>query len=57
MMRPGDRASLTRAYTAADLAAFAALSGAAPGDTVPEPLIGAVFSCLVGTRLPGPGTG
>ena len=57
MMRPGDCASLTRAFTAADLAAFAALSGAVPGDTVPDPLIGALFSCLLGTRLPGPGTG
>lgn len=57
MIRLGDRASLTRAFAAADLAAFAALTGAPPGDTVPEPLIGALFSCLLGTRLPGPGTG
>lgn len=56
-MTPGQRASLTRAFGAADLAAFAALSGGTTGGTVPEPLVAALFSCLLGTRLPGPGTG
>lgn len=57
MIRAGDRACLTRAFGPDDLATFAVLSGASPGGTVPEPLIGALFSCLLGTRLPGPGTG
>jgi len=57
MIRVGDRASLSRSFSAADLAAFAALAGGDPVDTVPEPLIAALFSCLLGTRLPGPGTG
>ena len=57
MIRVGDRASLSRSFAAADLAAFAALACGGPVDTVPEPLIAALFSCLLGTRLPGPGTG
>jgi hypothetical protein len=55
-MMLGATASVTRRYTAADLAGFAELSGAAPGDTVPEPLIAALFSYLLGVKLPGPGT-
>nr|WP_275982078.1 phosphate acetyltransferase [Frigidibacter sp. ROC022] len=36
---------------------FAVLAGAVEGaETVPEPLIGALFSYLLGVRLPGPGT-
>lgn len=51
-------AELHRSFSPADLAAFAALSGeGCPQDLIPEPLIGALFSCLLGTRLPGPGTG
>lgn len=51
-------AAIRRCFTPADLAAFAGLScGDLPDDLVPEPLIGALFSCLLGTRLPGPGTG
>lgn len=56
-MRVGDTASLTRRFGADDLVAFAALSGAPAGDAVPDPLIGALFSCLLGMHLPGPGTG
>lgn len=55
-MRPGDRAEIRRSYSAADMAGFAALSGHAPGATVPEPLIAALFSYLLGVKLPGPGT-
>jgi 3-hydroxybutyryl-CoA dehydratase len=55
MMRVGDSAALTRTWTTADLTAFAALTGWAGGDGVPDPLIGAMLSCLLGTRLPGPG--
>lgn len=54
----GESASLQRRFTAADLASFSALSGtvADPVDGVPGPLIGALFSCLLGVELPGPGT-
>lgn len=53
----GAFAEVSRAYAPEDLAAFAALSGAggAP-ERVPEPLIAALFSYLLGVKLPGPGT-
>lgn len=57
-MRVGDRASVTRAYSRADLLAFATLAGL-DGDriaAVPEPLVGALFSYLLGVRVPGRGT-
>lgn len=57
-MQVGDKAEITRSYSAADLAAFLDLAGQ-PGDTsqaVPEPLIGALFSYLLGVDLPGFGT-
>lgn len=50
-MKPGDRAELRRVFTAAEIEAFA------PGATsVPEPLIAALFSRLLGMELPGAGT-
>lgn len=51
-------ASITRIYVPADIAGFAALTGIAEGSitAVPEPLVGALFSYLLGVRLPGPGT-
>lgn len=67
----GQSAELIRAYTAADLAEYRDLLGeknplfADAGharriglrDTpLPGPLLGALFSCLLGTRLPGRGT-
>ncbi|MCB1332659.1 MAG: phosphate acetyltransferase [Roseivivax sp.] len=55
-MKVGQSVSVARSYGAADLARFAALSGAEPGATVPEPLIAALFSYLLGVHLPGPGT-
>ncbi len=55
-MELGQSAELSRTYTVADLRAFAGLSGAAAQDTVPEPLIAALFSYLLGVKLPGPGT-
>ena len=59
-MKPGDHAETRRLFTRADLADFAALTdgeGATqPGDSVPEPLIGALFSYLLGVELPGAGT-
>jgi hypothetical protein len=57
-MNVGDRASLSRRYAAADIADFAGLAGVSPAtiDAIPEPLIGALFSYLLGVELPGPGT-
>lgn len=55
MLRTGQMARITRSYTREDLAAYAALSGAS-ADSVPEPLIAALFSYLLGVELPGSGT-
>jgi 3-hydroxybutyryl-CoA dehydratase len=57
-MKVGDSASLTRRYQAEDIVAFASLAGVAPETIrhVPEPLIGALFSYLLGVELPGRGT-
>ena len=57
-MRTGDSASITRRYGPADIDAFQALSGAPPqtSATVPEPLVAALFSYLLGVELPGSGT-
>ncbi len=54
----GQSAELARCFTERDMHDFAQLSG---GDgtvpqTVPGPLIGALFSYLLGVKLPGPGT-
>ena len=55
-MQTGQSARTTRTISADDIAAFARLAGTAPGDMVPEPLIGALFSYLLGVKLPGFGT-
>ena len=55
-MQVGQFADVTRSYSAADLADFAALAGAGAGTRVPEPLIAALFSYLLGVKLPGAGT-
>ncbi|MFN4098283.1 MAG: phosphate acetyltransferase [Pararhodobacter sp.] len=55
-MRTGESTEVTRSYTKEDMADFAALTGGALPDQVPEPLIGALFSYLLGVRLPGSGT-
>jgi len=56
-LKLGQSAATTRSFSVADIAGFLALSGAAgPVDHVPEPLIGALFSYLLGVRLPGAGT-
>ncbi len=55
MLKVGQSAQITRSYSQADLAAYAALSGAET-DGVPEPLIAALFSYLLGVELPGSGT-
>ena len=55
-MNLGDAAEWTRSFNATDLRELDELSQhvAADGE-VPEPLIGALFSFLLGTRLPGEG--
>jgi len=57
-IRVGDAASVTRRYDGRDLADFAALAGVSADvlSEVPEPLIGALFSYLLGVKVPGPGT-
>lgn len=59
----GQTASLTRTYRSADKPAFADLAGLGDAglkdvetSAVPEPLIGALFSYLLGVKLPGFGT-
>jgi acyl dehydratase len=53
----GDSATLTRRFGVPDVDAYLALGGApAPAGLVPEPLLGALFSCLLGVHLPGRGT-
>lgn len=54
-LQPGDSAGLRHAFTARELAEYAGLCGQALAATVPEPLIGALFSRLLGMQLPGPG--
>jgi len=57
MLETGQSAEITRSYGPQDIAAFLALCGL-PGEPthVPEPLIGALFSYLLGVKLPGYGT-
>jgi len=55
-MEIGQAAEVTRSFSSAEIDAFARLAGTAPGATVPEPLIGALFSYLLGVKLPGFGT-
>ncbi|WP_298822337.1 phosphate acetyltransferase [uncultured Roseibium sp.] len=54
----GQRAELTRTYSQQDMLEFAALSGdtANVPNSVPGPLIGGLFSYLLGVELPGRGT-
>lgn len=56
-MRIGDTVAVTRSFTAAEVADYVALGGAPrPDGVLPEPLIGALFSYLLGVKLPGQGT-
>lgn len=55
MLTIGQSARITRSYSRKDLETYAALSGSSAG-TVPEPLIAALFSYLLGVELPGSGT-
>jgi 3-hydroxybutyryl-CoA dehydratase len=65
MLRVGQTASVTRAFSEADLAGYRALSGdrgllfgtgTASHEGVPGPLLSGMFSRLLGTELPGRGT-
>jgi 3-hydroxybutyryl-CoA dehydratase len=53
----GQSASLTRTFTAEDVAEYRALTSDmnAP-ESVPGPLLGGLLSCVLGTQLPGRGT-
>jgi len=56
-MKVGDCAKVVRTFSAGDLRDYVELSGhTVIGDCVPEPLIGALFSYLLGMKLPGMGT-
>lgn len=56
-MKVGDSVQVSRTYSSVDLRDYSALSGhKVSGDMVPEPLIGALFSYLLGVKLPGLGT-
>jgi len=56
-MKLGDSAEITRTFSDQDLCDYARLSGHdSTGGHVPEPVIGALFSYLLGVRLPGLGT-
>jgi 3-hydroxybutyryl-CoA dehydratase len=53
----GQKAHTTRTFSADDVAGYVALGGHAPADgEVPEPLVNALFSRLLGVDLPGQGT-
>lgn len=60
----GQEARVTRVFSAADVAAYRALTGdaglgygvATVPTAVPGPLLGGMFSDLLGTKLPGRGT-
>lgn len=56
-MNIGDHAEITRRFDAAQIDDLCRLAGgAADASTVPEPLIAALFSYLLGVELPGAGT-
>ncbi len=56
-MKVGDYAEISRTFSALDLRDYVKLSGHIVNtDRVPEPLIGALFSFLLGVKLPGKGT-
>ncbi|WP_171209583.1 MULTISPECIES: phosphate acetyltransferase [unclassified Ruegeria] len=55
MLKVGQSAKIARRYTEEDLHAFASLSGGKP-ESIPEPLLAALFSYLLGVELPGSGT-
>ena len=55
-MKIGDRSDVRRTFSAADVAEYIALGGETPPEgQLPAPLISALFSYLLGVKLPGPG--
>ena len=53
----GQAAEVTRRFSAQDVARFTELGGHEPAaGEVPEPLVSALFSYLLGVKLPGLGT-
>ena len=53
----GQKKTMTRAFTADDVARYGELGGHRAADgAVPEPLVNALFSRLLGVELPGEGT-
>ncbi|MCC5856675.1 MAG: hypothetical protein JJT90_00825 [Ectothiorhodospiraceae bacterium] len=56
-LNTGDSASISRRYSHRELQTWARIARAPEsGDQVPEPLIAALFSYLLGEKLPGHGT-
>lgn len=55
MLTVGQSAQVSRSYSEDDMSVFTALSGSR-SESVPEPLIAALFSYLLGVELPGSGT-
>jgi len=56
-MKVGDSVEITRTFGRQDLQDYTELSAhEITGEQVPEPLIGALFSYLLGVKLPGLGT-
>lgn len=55
-MEVGQFAETVRCYVSKDMEQFSGLTGHVDETAVPEPLIAALFSYLLGVKLPGPGT-
>ena len=56
-MKVGDKAEVSRTFDKLEICDYSKLSGhRVTDDYVPEPLIGALFSFLLGVKLPGRGT-
>lgn len=57
ILQLGRSAEVTRRFSAEDVAAYTSIGGhTVVDDSVPEPLINALFSYLLGVKLPGIGT-
>lgn len=56
MLEVGQTAQIIRRFTPDDLESYASLAAAPSQPEVPEPLIAALFSYLLGVELPGSGT-
>ncbi len=58
MLKVGDHIEIHRKYTQDDINGYCELADVDPAliNSVPEPLIAAMYSDMLGTKLPGPGT-